>query len=239
MRNKQNSYDRTGSSSDFSNNEGYQNYQDRTDHNFSNRPSTTSDASMYGSDNQRQGRQYETGYGQGSSQSERFDARNNGNYGFGSYSSARGGYESSQPSNSSGNFSWPTSDRKSGLHAGKGPKGYRRSDESIREEVSEFLSAHSEIDASEIEIEVKEGMVILSGTVESRQIKRLVEDTIEAVSGVQDIKNDLRVMAKTESSPRPFTQDTDSTSSRSIPGKTNLAGRQSASMPSTSNKSVQ
>jgi len=249
MRKKQNSYDRTGSSSDFSNNEGYQNYQDRIERGFNNPPhytnkqrneqgadyaqsrsgyvpSNTSDASMYGADYQA------------SSQSERFDARNNGNYGFGGYSSARAEGDS-QPSNSSGNFSWQTSERKSGLHTGKGPKGYRRSDERVREDVSETLSAHPEIDASEIEIEVKEGLVTLSGTVESRKIKRLVEDAIEAISGVQDIKNDLRVMAITEHTGRAPSSDADLTSSRSGQVKTNLAGRQNSSTSLASGKSVQ
>jgi hypothetical protein len=77
---------------------------------------------------------------------------------------------------------------------GKGPKGYRRSDDRIREEISEALYRHSAIDASEIEIEVKEGVVTLQGTVEGRRMKRLVEDVVEDVSGVSDVHNNLRLM---------------------------------------------
>jgi osmotically-inducible protein OsmY len=78
-------------------------------------------------------------------------------------------------------------------HYGKGPKGYRRSDEKIKEDVCEALYAHTEIDASDVEVSVKEGLVVLSGTVESRDIKRRVEVEIENLSGVDDVQNDLRV----------------------------------------------
>lgn len=206
--------------------------------------------SQYGASQQYgMGSQYGAGYGQGSYQSDRFDSRYNANYGYGATSTPRHEYESSrfgqgeqQPSSYSGNFSWQSPDRKTGLHSGKGPKGYRRSDERIREEVSEALSAHGDIDASEIEIEVKEGMVTLTGTVESRQIKRLVEDTVEGISGVQDVKNELRVMTSIENT-RSMSSDTttDGASSRSSSlGKTGSAGRQSSSSQSTSSsKSVQ
>jgi hypothetical protein len=78
-------------------------------------------------------------------------------------------------------------------HYGKGPKGYRRSDERIREDVCEALYAHTEIDASEIEVSVKEGLVVLTGIVESRDFKRKVEAEIENLSGVEDVQNDLKV----------------------------------------------
>ena len=44
--------------------------------------------------------------------------------------------------------------RRSGraAYAGRGPKGYRRSDERIREEISDRLTEHDELDASEIEV---------------------------------------------------------------------------------------
>ena len=39
--------------------------------------------------------------------------------------------------------------------SGRGPKGYRRSDERIAEEVSEALARHPDIDASDIEVRVE------------------------------------------------------------------------------------
>jgi osmotically-inducible protein OsmY len=80
-----------------------------------------------------------------------------------------------------------------GRFSGKGPKGYQRSDERIREEICERLTQHPEIDASEIEVKVDKGEVTLTGTVEERQAKRLAEDAVENISGVRDVHNQLRV----------------------------------------------
>jgi len=80
-----------------------------------------------------------------------------------------------------------------GRHAGRGPKGWQRSDDRIREDVNERLTDHPHIDASEIEVQVQNGEVTLSGTVEERQAKRLAEDIAEAVSGVRDVHNQIRV----------------------------------------------
>jgi osmotically-inducible protein OsmY len=80
-----------------------------------------------------------------------------------------------------------------GRFYGRGPKGYRRSDERIREEVSEELYRHPEIDAGEIEIQVQNGEVTLTGKVEDRHQKRLAEDLAERVSGVSDVHNQLKV----------------------------------------------
>lgn len=76
-------------------------------------------------------------------------------------------------------------------HAGKRPKGYRRSDERIYEEVCEALTSHLEIDPSNVEVKVVEGVVTFSGTVENRQMKRLVEDVTEHLPGVFDVRNEL------------------------------------------------
>ena len=83
--------------------------------------------------------------------------------------------------------------RSAGSYAGRGPKGYRRSDERIREDVCERLTENWEIDASEIEVNVNNGEVTLMGTVNQRQAKHLAEDIAESVSGVKDVHNQLRV----------------------------------------------
>jgi hypothetical protein len=80
-----------------------------------------------------------------------------------------------------------------GRFSGRGPKGYQRSDERIREDVNERLTDHPDIDASEIEVQVREGEVTLTGTVEDRQTKRRAEDVAESVSGVKEIHNQLRI----------------------------------------------
>lgn len=76
---------------------------------------------------------------------------------------------------------------------GKWPKGYKRSDERIRDDVCEAFYFDSEIDASEIEVVVHDGEVTLSGIAESRQMKRMIEDCSEKVAGVKDVRNDIRV----------------------------------------------
>lgn len=80
-----------------------------------------------------------------------------------------------------------------GRFYGRGPKGYRRSDDRIREDVSEEFFRHPELDASEIEIQVQNGEVTLTGKVEDRHQKRLAEDVAEQCSGVTDIHNQLKV----------------------------------------------
>jgi|SRR5687768_1833041 osmotically-inducible protein OsmY len=80
-----------------------------------------------------------------------------------------------------------------GQHRGKGPKSYRRTDDRITEEINDRMSDHPHLDASDIEVVVKEGEVTLTGTVESREAKRLAEDIGEQISGVKNIENRLRV----------------------------------------------
>ena len=73
----------------------------------------------------------------------------------------------------------------------KGP-GYTRSDDRIRDDVCECLMRHGQVDASEIEVRVKDGEVTLTGTVHRRDEKRLAEDAAENVPGVRDVHNQLR-----------------------------------------------
>lgn len=84
-----------------------------------------------------------------------------------------------------------SSDRES--YRGRGPKNYQRSDERIREEVCERLTMDHDVDASDIEVTVREGVVLLDGTVNERHAKRITEDICESVRGVKDVQNNLRV----------------------------------------------
>jgi hypothetical protein len=77
--------------------------------------------------------------------------------------------------------------------AGRGPKGYARSDERIREDVSDVLMEHPEIDAGGLEVSVMGGTVTLTGTTTDRRTKRLAEDVVEDVTGVKDVQNQIRV----------------------------------------------
>ena len=80
-----------------------------------------------------------------------------------------------------------------GDYTGRGPKNYRRSDQRIQEEVCDRLTSDPHVDASEIQVNVKDGEVTLEGTVAERHMKRLAEDCVETVSGVSQVHNRLRV----------------------------------------------
>jgi len=78
-------------------------------------------------------------------------------------------------------------------HRGRGPKGYARSDERIKEDINDRLTDDGALDASEIEVQISSREVTLSGEVNSREDKRRAEDIAEMVSGVQHVQNNLRV----------------------------------------------
>jgi hypothetical protein len=78
-------------------------------------------------------------------------------------------------------------------HFGKGPKGYQRSDIRIRDEACEILTHNWELDASDIEVEVEDRCIILKGEVASRRDKRLAEDLVEDVFGIDDVRNQLKI----------------------------------------------
>jgi osmotically-inducible protein OsmY len=76
---------------------------------------------------------------------------------------------------------------------GRGPRGYKRSDDRIREDVNDRMADDPVIDASDVEVMVSNGEVTLNGTVVSRVDKRRAEDLAERVSGVTHVQNNLRM----------------------------------------------
>lgn len=85
-----------------------------------------------------------------------------------------------------------------GLHRGKGPKNYTRSDDRIKDDINDRLSDDSFIDASDIEVNVTSCEVTLNGTVESRDAKRRADDIAESVSGVKNVENRIKVSGNTD-----------------------------------------
>jgi osmotically-inducible protein OsmY len=83
-------------------------------------------------------------------------------------------------------------------YSGRGPKGWKRSDERIKDELSEQLARHPDIDPSEVEVRVNNGEVTLTGTVNDRESKRLAEDIAENVQGVKDVTNQIRVSSQSQ-----------------------------------------
>jgi hypothetical protein len=85
-----------------------------------------------------------------------------------------------------------------GPFVGRGPRGYKRSEERIREEINERLTAHGLVDASDIDVQFKEGELTLVGFVDSREAKRAAEDAVDDVPGVREVHNHLRIRSHAE-----------------------------------------
>jgi hypothetical protein len=83
---------------------------------------------------------------------------------------------------------------------GRGPRGYKRSDDRIREDVCDRLTEDHDIDASDIDIKVEAGEVTLEGTVDERRFKWLAEEIAARCSGVVEVHNHLRVKRQRDTS---------------------------------------
>ncbi len=146
------------------------------------------DREMYGQDyNRNYGRQYGRGsdqnYGRGRNQEYA------GNYG---QNYGQGYGQNYDPSRDYSPY-WSAGNRTPGRYSGVGPRGYRRSDQRIQEDINDRLTWDGQIDATEVQADVKDGVVTLSGTVNSRQDKRWAEYIAENVSGVTDVQNNLKI----------------------------------------------
>jgi hypothetical protein len=150
-------------------------------------PGRTGYGSMYGSQgnlgygSRHSGREYSTAAEFGGGYGGQYGSSVPGRYGHGA------GYTLDV-----GADSWSTESRP-GRFSGRGPRGYRRSDDRIRDEVCERLTDADDVDATNIEVSVKDGEVQLSGFVGRREEKRRAERLAEAVAGVRDVHNGLRL----------------------------------------------
>ena len=76
---------------------------------------------------------------------------------------------------------------------GRSPQGFRRTDETLKEDVSEALYRCTEVDGSKIQVEVNLGKVTLRGFVEDMDQKIAAGNAIEKLAGIDEIYNELRV----------------------------------------------
>jgi hypothetical protein len=90
------------------------------------------------------------------------------------------------------NYRWDDRPLNTG-HRGKGPRNYTRADERIEEDVNEHLTQDGRLDATDIRVAVAGGEITLEGSVDSRDAKHRAEYIAEAVSGVRNVQNNLRV----------------------------------------------
>lgn len=113
--------------------------------------------------------------------------------GGGTYGGGTGSYGGGY---TSGSYSRGSEWGQQGPYSGRGPQGYQRSNERIKEDVCEILTRHGEVDASNVQVRVENGEITLEGTVNSRREKRLAEDVVEDLPGVREVHNRLRVENK-------------------------------------------
>jgi hypothetical protein len=120
-----------------------------------------------------------------------------------------------------------------GRFSGVGPKGYKRSDDRINEDVQETLMRDPEIDASDIEVDVNNGEVTLTGSVPTKHQKRLAEDVVEDLSGVRDVQNNLRVSNNRSTSQADGSGHTRSSSGSAEPARTSSGSTHGAATQNT------
>jgi len=83
--------------------------------------------------------------------------------------------------------------KKSEDDAGRRPRGEQRSDERIKAEIKDLLSSLGELDSDEIQVDVNEGIVTLSGSVNSSYEKQTAERVTENVFSVLGVNNQLKI----------------------------------------------
>jgi osmotically-inducible protein OsmY len=75
------------------------------------------------------------------------------------------------------------------------------SDDRIRKEINGRMFDDTDLDASDIEVSVDNGVVTLSGSVDSLWDKRRAEDIAKSVSGVTEVNNKLRASMASQTTP--------------------------------------
>ncbi len=70
-----------------------------------------------------------------------------------------------------------------------------RSDEDIRRDVQDALFWDTWVDSTKVDVDVKGGVVTLTGTVDSPTEKRAAGDDAWDIPGVMDVNNNLQIRA--------------------------------------------
>jgi hypothetical protein len=76
---------------------------------------------------------------------------------------------------------------------GRAPRNFQRSNQRLREDICERLMRDHRIECSDVSVEVRDGTVVLEGTVPERRMKYMIEDTAAEVLGANDVDNRIRV----------------------------------------------
>lgn len=77
-----------------------------------------------------------------------------------------------------------------GKHSARKPT---RADERVREEAYQAIDSRSDIDAPDISLHVKDGVVTIEGEVADAMLRHRIEQCVDSVDGVKDINNRLHL----------------------------------------------
>lgn len=141
-----------------------------------------------------------TGRGPSGYASEQGYGGNNRGQASQSYGDSGAGYDQGFASDAQGYSGSGYSGSQGKSHRGMGPKNYMRSDERLREDINEKLTDAPWLDASEINVQAKDGKITLEGSVSERHLKHKVEDLVDRCYGVKDIDNRLTVRSANQGS---------------------------------------
>ena len=136
-------------------------------------------------------------WGEASQGNEAYSYGYEGQGGYGDFS--QGGYgedqgRHAQSGHGRGGSESATERTSAGLdYRGRGPRNHVRSDDRIVDELIDRMTDDDQLDATEILVMVENGVVTLSGEVPERRMKHRAEDLADAVRGVRDIENRIRV----------------------------------------------
>lgn len=120
-----------------------------------------------------------------------------------------------------------------GPHGGRGPKGWSRTDERLREAVCEAMMHDRLLDARGIEVQVEDRTVILAGHVGGASDITLAEMIARRVAGVSDVQSTLTVDGGRD--PRPELGSRTSAYAPNVPGgESDEDGRRQGPWPSPS-----
>jgi hypothetical protein len=125
--------------------------------------------------------------------------------GYASYGSSEGAddnYGSQNEDTDRTGSAWISS-AKNYEHEDKASNNDVSADEGIREAICERLDEDDSMDATSVNVLVKDCKVILSGTVSSREKSSRAEDIAASVSGVTDVENRLQVKTVLGNEPTP------------------------------------
>lgn len=80
----------------------------------------------------------------------------------------------------------------------RGNRGERRPDDVIAEDINDRLLFHGALDASQMRIEVHQGIAVIHGVAKSARERRLAEWLAASTPGVVDVANNLEVKSEAD-----------------------------------------